>query len=348
MFPNDFSNFLKNQRSSVKSIPAENDEDRDNIVTNLDSLRKMKRSCVRFVIGYDVNGSLLVRFDINQNDDFSDEKDYLFINSEGPEFLTEMIYLPLDDFGKEEGTLSNIPIVFKFNQELGLFYYSVPIYGEGSLFNHQFKANFGFTLDPENQLSEIIFTHDTSKVLQDELLKMDKRIFRNRGVDLQNQSLNLERVLVNFKIWSNHEDDYAPPFKGYEFTSGEEISSTLLQGKYVLMDFWGSWCGPCIAEIPNLKKAIAALREQNIIFLGIANDTKKALNRAIVQHEIEWPQILSDRSNLILEKFNISNYPTTLLIGPDGKIIAENIHGESLAKYIQEQIEIYNLVLNGK
>lgn len=347
LFPYDFSKYLVNQRSSIKSVPVEIEEGQDHILTKSDLIGEIKRSYIRFVIGYDIAGALVVRFDANYNDDFSDEKDYLFVNSESSEFFTEMIHLSLNDFENDKGMLSTIPIVLKFSQTDGSLYYSVPIYGEGTLFDHHFKVNFGFTLDHENLLSEIIFTHDTSKkVSKDELLKIDKRVYRNRGIDLQNQSLNLERIPVNFKIWSNHQDDYSPDFAGNEFSTSELISSELLKGKYIFMDFWGSWCGPCIAEIPNLKKAIATLENQNILFLGIANDTKKSLGRAIVRYGIEWPQILSDRSNLILEKFNISNYPTTLLIGPDGKVIAENIHGESLAEYIKELIEIYDLILN--
>lgn len=240
-----------------------------------------------------------------------------------------------------------ISIVLKYRQEDNLVYYSIPTYGVANLFNFNLYINFGFSFDPIYRKSDIFFDNDFSKkISRNQLLKLSKRIYRNQGIDLINESLDLERVEVDFRMWSKRDDDYAPLFAGKEFLTKEYITLESLKGKYVFLDFWGSWCGPCIKEIPNIKKAITELKELDVVFLGIANDSKKALKQAIKLYDIEWPQILSDKQNLIKEVFDITSYPTTLFLGPDGKIIGKNIQGESIADFLRDQIELYNLVLS--
>ncbi|RYD74896.1 MAG: TlpA family protein disulfide reductase, partial [Sphingobacteriales bacterium] len=74
------------------------------------------------------------------------------------------------------------------------------------------------------------------------------------------------------------------------------------------------------------------LDSNKIAFLGIAVDDKEQLKKYIEKEKILWPQILSNEENKIKDIYNIDSYPTTLLIDPNGKIIAKNLRGEDLAK----------------
>lgn len=113
--------------------------------------------------------------------------------------------------------------------------------------------------------------------------------------------------------------------------SGDKISSKELEGNYVLLDFWGSWCGPCIEEIPLLKKVYQQFKDHNFELVGFAYENEASLEKAINKYEIPWPQVL-DHKGKYSTSFLIRGYPTHYLIGPNGKILekGENLGGEQL------------------
>lgn len=105
--------------------------------------------------------------------------------------------------------------------------------------------------------------------------------------------------------------------------NGQSLSSEQLKGKYVLLDFWGSWCGHCIEQIPKLKKAYSKFSDTNFEIVGFAYDSQSTLEKAVETYKISWPQIV-DLKSLFNSKFNVYGYPTYYLINPNGKIIATN------------------------
>lgn len=110
------------------------------------------------------------------------------------------------------------------------------------------------------------------------------------------------------------------------------------KGKYVLMDMWASWCGPCKGEIPNLRKA-KELYGDKIEIVGIfVWDKEPNLPAAIKSEGITWPQIF-DAAGDASQKYGVQGIPQIMLIGPDGIIVERNLRGERIFKLLAEKIK---------
>ena len=110
------------------------------------------------------------------------------------------------------------------------------------------------------------------------------------------------------------------------------------KGKYVLIDFWASWCGPCRKEIPNLKKLHAAFKGQNLEVVSISTDkNKKAWQKAVEVEKMPWLQLL-DVNDVSGKLYNVVAIPHMVLINPEGKIVAKgHLPGELLWKEMEKE-----------
>ena len=111
--------------------------------------------------------------------------------------------------------------------------------------------------------------------------------------------------------------------------------------KYLLLDFWGSWCLPCIKELPEIKK-IYQNSGDRIAILGIAcNDEEQLLRRFLQKNNIDWPQAIQNSGDVFPESYSVFSFPTLFLIDPAGKIVAkgEELRGENLISTIQRYLK---------
>ena len=111
------------------------------------------------------------------------------------------------------------------------------------------------------------------------------------------------------------------------------------KGKYVLVDFWASWCGPCRAEMPNVKANYEKYKEKGFEVVGISFDNDKdAWAKGVEALGITWPQIsdLKGWECAASDLYNIKGIPATILYSPDGKVIKTDLRGEELGKTLAE------------
>jgi peroxiredoxin len=124
---------------------------------------------------------------------------------------------------------------------------------------------------------------------------------------------------------------------------GTPVSLSSFRGKYVLVDFWASWCGPCRAENPNVVKAYQAFKDKNFTVLGVSLDQPNAKDKwlkAIADDHLEWNHVsdLNYWKNAVAVQYGINAIPQNVLVGPDGKILAKNVRGEELMKTLDRII----------
>ncbi|MGA0558760.1 redoxin domain-containing protein [Larkinella sp. VNQ87] len=154
---------------------------------------------------------------------------------------------------------------------------------------------------------------------------MQAKFFRQQ-IDIMNR-LNVGKI--------------APDFSQTD-SLGKEIKLSSFKGKYVLIDFWASWCGPCREENPNLVQTYATFKDKNFTIFSVSLDNNRQnwLN-AVRKDNLTWAHVsdLKGWKNAVAQQYGINSIPANFLLDPSGKIIARNLRGAELAKKIQELIQ---------
>lgn len=124
-------------------------------------------------------------------------------------------------------------------------------------------------------------------------------------------------------------------------TLGIPVKLSSFRGKYLLVDFWASWCGPCRRENPNIVKAYQAYREKGFHILGVSLDQPNAKDKwikAIHDDNLTWTHVsdLKFWQNEVAQQYGIQAIPQNLLLDPQGRIIAKNLNGEQLQQKLGE------------
>lgn len=140
------------------------------------------------------------------------------------------------------------------------------------------------------------------------------------------------------KLESTKVGKTAPDFT-MKNTDGKEVSLSDFRGKYVLLDFWASWCAPCRAENPNVVKAFNKYNDQGFTVLGVSLDRNRDnWLKAIEEDSLTWSHVsdLEGWNNRVSDKYGVMSIPQNYLLDEDGVIVAKNLRGEALQEKLAE------------
>ena len=172
----------------------------------------------------------------------------------------------------------------------------------------------------------------TNELSLDELKELRGQL--NEKLNNHPYTKELDEIIANkeFKVGVE-----APEFsiKGMD---GEDIELKNFAGKYILLDFWASWCGPCRNEMPNVVKLYKECKGKNFEIIGISLDQKpEPWKKAVKDLKMTWPQACDFQVwyGPVARKYNLSAIPYTVLINPEGRIEALNLRGEELINTIK-------------
>jgi thiol-disulfide isomerase/thioredoxin len=307
--------------------------------------KKLINSYVNIVFRENKNGLIEYILDTNNNKDFSDEEIKIPLKIDDHfNYAISAKNAPFVNYqlSTNNGVLDKkVKVLILLNANNNLLF-SFPQVFETSFLNKKIQVSHGFANVTFDEKSSFIIEGKKEEIGLYELIKIDSSIYKNLGVDLNNNTLILERLPKNKKLFSTNVGYNAIPFKIKKLNSKDSISLSDFKGKFLYLDFWGSWCAPCLMEIPSLEHAYEKTDRKDIEFLGIVvNDTKEKLIEAIKGYEIKYPQVLESDANNLKKKYNIVGFPTTFLIDRKGRIVAKNLKGEALLDTLNYYIKNY-------
>jgi thiol-disulfide isomerase/thioredoxin len=152
------------------------------------------------------------------------------------------------------------------------------------------------------------------------------------GIKKQEEAKKIQRSLAEGSVF--------PDFQEKDL-EGKALSLASYRGKIVLVDFWATWCGPCVAELPTVLKAYEKYHGKGFEIVGISLDKEEAkLRQFIKDKKMTWAQYFDGKGwqNKLSTKYGVNSIPATYLLDGEGKIVAKDLRGEALEEAIAKHL----------
>ena len=201
-------------------------------------------------------------------------------------------------------------------------------------------------IDPEKYAKEIKESADSLEQLKliakmyERDGKADAKIpFSLNSTDKKNDKTGKQKGALDVPTVSHREKigKPAPDFEAIDL-KGQELSLKKYRGQVVLLDFWATWCIPCLAEVPHLKQVYDKYKDQKFEIIGISLDqTQAALASYIEEQNITWPQFLD--SGVVAKMYSVTGIPATFLIDGEGIVRKVELRGRALEETVAELVQ---------
>lgn len=320
---------------------------------NEDSLTSKPINCfVSLVTGKNNRNEEMIVIDANNNFDFND--DYLFQVPNGETITDENQDDYLHMVSAERmlnGKIINdqVPIlILKFGSSIS---YNIAQYATAKFTILGDDFNFAirplYFADRSWRQSELVLLNTSERkgngaiplphLREGDFMRLNNNTFEFKGVIFSENRLQLQLINKNLQ-YSPQPGFLAPDFQGVNLLTKKKLSlSTLQKGKYLLIEFWGTWCAPCIAQLPDLKELYSTADTSRFQILSIASsDLIERLKNVIKTENMLWPQMLSDT---ITNQYNVTSFPSNFLISPDGLVFRKNVSIPDL-KELMERLDL--------
>jgi len=275
------------------------------------------------------------------------KKLYAEYHDRGVEFIGVSLDQP-----KEKGGLDSLK---KFVKEKGIEW---PQYYQGNFWKSKFSSSWGinsipcvFVVDTEGKLDSVEARGKLEKMIP-ELLEKKTKVAQIEKLRKESPDSELVAMLESH----SQSESLGKPFH-LEFTNaidGSTVSMKSLRGKVVIIDFWATWCGPCVAEMPKMKKLYAEYHDRGVEFIGVSLDQPKEqggldrLKKFVKEHGIAWPQYYQGNfwKSEFSSSWGINSIPCVFVVDTEGNLHSVKARGK-LEKMIPELLEKKTKVATG-
>ena len=286
--------------------------------------------------------------DINNNRDFSDDAIHIaqpYDMNANPDSLVANAHLTeVELFVNGEVIQRKVPIIIQkgFTRGRLFIYYGYADHYEAHLRDQLIQLHTFVSVDLSDGelLSGNPQKNRTSKqTLINEFLLIKDEIFLYKGANTFTQTVELQKMPKDTTLYSTQIGFSAIPFEGISFRNQDSIRLDEYLGKFLYLDFWGTWCKPCVNEIPKMKELYEELDLKKIAFLGIVQDKEESLTTFLERESIPWPQLYSDDQQNFVDLYEITAYPTTFLINPEGIIVEKDLTASELREKLNAYLD---------
>ncbi|MFC0877224.1 TlpA family protein disulfide reductase [Saccharicrinis sp. FJH2] len=320
------------------------------------NLSKTPLKCqIAFATGKDSTGETMIIVDANNNLDFSDDMafrptrlDPQIRTIEDSLIMKQVVMVSFEQLQNNKIVTSKAPLSVVDFQNMNMLMSCFPLYATAQFQDKEIAVSTENLNDPSFKESVMVLLDDSLKagkkadfdklVYQNEYVNINDKIYEFHGIDRNRNVLKLKKIATPpDELYSTQIGFNAFPFRGRNLLSKDSLSLESLKGKYVYLDFWSVYCGPCIRDLPHLKALHDSIDTNKIEYVGIVcSSPEDDIMKVREKYHINWPLIISHPENNIEKLYGISGYPSTFLIDPEGKIIARDLRSQQLKDKVKQ------------